>query len=231
MGIKDKGTYGEHYWAMQVEANKLFADEGEKAFAPYIASMLRDIPTIPDMPSGFQGMIDTLSEPPDFAFLPYLIGVGVNAVDEILDTALEGPMTILKRANRRGHRETWLTSAQVNTLWSRKKITEGLWNESTASEGYQDVLASALYESELPYPTIPDFVLYSRYHGDADAPWGEFQNWYNISPREWPVWKWLGLQRLTTDQAHTLYRRGYIDNPTLLTELSKIGWAPEDRVF
>ncbi|GAH72511.1 unnamed protein product [marine sediment metagenome] len=30
MGIKDKATYGEYYWAMQVEAQKFFGDETEK---------------------------------------------------------------------------------------------------------------------------------------------------------------------------------------------------------
>ncbi|GAH60596.1 unnamed protein product, partial [marine sediment metagenome] len=120
---------------------------------------------------------------------------------------------------------------QVNTLWSRNKITEGLWNETTASEGYQDVLASSLYESQLPYPSIPDFVLWSRYQGKPDASWGEFQKWYNISPRDWPVWKWLGLQRLTTMQVQTLYRRGHITSTRLFTELAKIGWSADDRPF
>ncbi|GAH43733.1 unnamed protein product, partial [marine sediment metagenome] len=229
MGIKSPATYGDHYWRQQVEAAKFFDDEGEKAFAPMLAGMLSDLPRIPEMPEGMQRMVDTLAEPPDFAFLPYLIGVGVNAVDEILDTAFEGPMTILKRANRRGHRETWLTSQQVNTLWSRKKIPEGLWNESTASEGYQDVLASALYESQLPYPSISDLVLYSRYHGEPDNPFSEFQEWFNISPREWPVWKWLGLQRLTTEQVHTLYRRELISEGEAINHFAEIGWSPENR--
>jgi len=229
MGIKDKQTYGEYYWAMQVEAQAAFADNAEKAFAPYLAGLLKDIPTIPDMPAGMQNMIDVLSEPPDFAFLPYLIGVGVNAVDELLDVALEPMITILKRAQNRATMEKWLTSAEVNTLLSRKKITEGLWYEVIASEGYEAVLGSALYESQLAYPTIPDIVLYSRYHDDPDNPWSEFQNWYNISPREWPVWNWLGLQRLTTEQAHTAYRRGIFSEEDLSGVLARVGWDAADR--
>ncbi len=221
MSIKDKSTYGEYYWAMQVEASKAFADEGEKAFAPYIASMLQDIPRIPQMPSGIQSMIDALAEPPDFAFLPYLVGVGVNAVDEVLDIAFDPVLTMLKRAQ---HRAT-------NTLWSRKKITEGLWDEVIASEGYEAVLGSSLYEAQLPYPSIPDLILYSRYHGDADAPFGEFEKWFNISPRDWPVWKWLGLQRLTTLQVQTLFRRGLIDEYDLYERLARIGWSIQDRDY
>ncbi|GAH87272.1 unnamed protein product, partial [marine sediment metagenome] len=85
-------------------------------------------------------------------------------------------------------------------------------------------LGSSLYEAQLPYPSIPDLVLYSRYHGDAKAPWGEFQKWYNISPREWPVWKWLGLQRINTMQAQTLLKRGFYTDSNFYSEISRIGW-------
>ncbi|GAH92396.1 unnamed protein product, partial [marine sediment metagenome] len=64
------------------------------------------------------------------------------------------------REYKRRHKETWLTSAQANTLWSRQKITEGLWDEIIASEGYEPILGSSLYEAQLPYPSIPDLVLY-----------------------------------------------------------------------
>ncbi|GAI70787.1 unnamed protein product, partial [marine sediment metagenome] len=202
MSIEDKATYGEHYWAMQVEASKFFSDEGEKAVAPYVRGLLADIPIIPEMPSGVKRFIDVLSEPNSFAWLPFMAGVGINAIDEVLDMAFEPVMLALKRNYGKRFKSKWLTSAEVNTLWGRKKITEGLWDEVIASEGYEAILGSSLYESQLPYPTIHDLVLYSRYHGDANEPWGEFQKWYNISPRDWPVWKWLGLQRLTTEQGH-----------------------------
>ena len=99
-----------------------------------------------------------------------------------------------------------------------------MWDESTASEGYEDALASALYEGQLPYPSIPDIVAYSRYHGDADNPWGEFEKWWNISPREWPVWKWLGQQKLTTLQCQDLLKRGTMSPPDFFEEIKRIGW-------
>ncbi|MBA7648897.1 hypothetical protein ES703_56687 [subsurface metagenome] len=142
----------------------------------------------------------------------------------MLDLVFDPVLTMMKRANKRRTKETWLTSEQVNTLWARRKITEGLWDESTASEGYEDALASALYEGQLPYPSIPDIVAYSRYHGDADNPWGEFEKWWNISPREWPVWKWLGQQKLTTLQCQDLLKRGTMSPPDFFEEIKRIGW-------
>ncbi|GAI83425.1 unnamed protein product, partial [marine sediment metagenome] len=164
-----------------------------------------------------------------FTFLSTLAGVGINAVDEVLDLVFDPILTMMKRANKRRTKETWLTSSQVNALWARKKGTEGLWDETTASEGYEAALASMLYESELPYPTIPDVVAYSRYHGDYDAPWGEFEKWWNINPREWPVWKWLGTQKLNTLQCQTLLKRGTMSPPDFFAEIGRIGWPDFDR--
>ncbi|GAJ16389.1 unnamed protein product, partial [marine sediment metagenome] len=36
------------------------------------------------------------------------------------------------------------------------------------SEGYENVIAKQFYESQLPYPSVSDLILYSRYHGDPD---------------------------------------------------------------
>jgi len=214
---------------LQVEAAKSIADDSEETIAPYLAGLISDIPNIGLLPEGTQRFIKQITEPSSFAFLPFLAGIGVNAIDEFLDIAFEGVMLKAKRDQRRYTLETWLTSEQVNVLWSRKKITERLWDEVILSEGYEPVLGNALYEAQLPYPSIPDLVLYSRYHGTPDTPFGEFQKWFNISPRDWPVWKWLALQRLTTSDVQTLFRRGLITTGDLFARLSQIGWSPADR--
>jgi len=229
MGIKDKQTYGEYYWAMQVEANTFFADESEKAISPYLSGLLSDIPLIDEFPSGMKRFVKGMASPSSFAFLPFMAGVGINAIDEALDIAFEPAMLALKRNYGKRFKSKWLTPTEVNTLWSRKKITEGLWDEVIAAEGYEKVLGDSLYEAQIPYPSIPDLILYSRYHDEPNNPFSEFQKWFNISPREWPVWNWLGLQRLTTDQVQTLFRRGLINEGNLYDELAKIGWQAEDR--
>jgi len=231
MGIKDKQTYGEYYWAMQVEAQKALADDSEKALTPYIAALLADIELPPETPAGLKNLVRAISSPPDFAFLPHLIGVGVNAVDELLDVAFTPALSMLKRWNNRRTLETWLTSSQVNILWQRKKITEGLWDECTASEGYEPALASSLYEAELPYPTIPEVIRYSRYHDDYTNPWTEFQKYWNISPREWPLWNWLGQQQLNTLQCQGLLKRGLMPEQEFYNELGCLGWTGDNPAY
>ena len=229
MSLKSPITYAEWYWKHGVDAEKAFAEDAEKELAPYIAGILADAELPPETPAGIKRFIDTLSAPTSFSFLSTMAGVGINAIDEVLDLVFDPVLTMMKRANKRRTKETWLTSEQVNTLWSRQKITEGLWDESVASEGYEDSLASALYEGQLPYPTISDVVAYSRYHGDFDNPWGEFEKWWNINPREWPVWKWLGTQKLNTLQCQALLKRGYMSPPDFFAEIGRIGWPDFDR--
>jgi len=229
MSLESPISYADWYWKHSVDAQKALADDSEKALAPYISALLADVELPPETPAGIKNLISAISSPPDFAFLPFISGVGLNAVDEMLDLVFDPVLTMLKRWNKRRTKETWLTSSQANTLWARNKITEGLWDESTASEGYEDALASALYEGELPYPSIPDIVAYSRYHGDADNPWGEFQKWWNISPREWPVWKWLGSQKLTTLQCQDLLKRGAMSEADFYAEIGYIGWPSFER--
>ncbi len=231
MTIKNKATYGDYYWSSQVEANKLFNEDGEKAFSSLFSGLLSDIKDIPDMPTGMKNMLNVLTDPPDFAFLPYLVGVGINAVDEALDIGLKPFLLKMERAQNTATKEKWLTSQEANILWSRQKIPEDLWDLVVASEGYEDVLASGLYESQMPYPSIPELLRYSRYNGDAFAPWGEFQKWYNVSPRDYPVWKWLGQQQLTTLQLQTLFKRGDMQGYEFYGRLAEVGWEDKHLDF
>jgi len=229
MSIESPATYAEWYWKHSVDAQKQLAEDGEKVMAPYMADILADAVALEETPDSIKNLIRAVTEPTDFTWVGTMMGVGINAVDEVLDLVFDPILKMMKRANNRRTKETWLTTEQVNTLWARQKITEGLWDESVASEGYEDVLASSLYEAQLPYPTIPEVILYSRYQGDYDNPFSDFQKYWNINAREWPVWKWLALQKLTTEQAQRLFVREKLSESEFRAEIGKIGWPTEDR--
>ena len=231
MGIDDKATYGEYYWAMQVEAQESFDEKVEGAFAPYFRGLFGDLPDINDLPTGMRTFFTALAEPPSAGFGGFALGVGVEMIDETLHTLMNPMMKMMARSINRRAKETWLTSAEVNTLFRRGKIERPLWDLVIESEGYEDVLGQFLYQAQEEYPSIPDLLLYSRYHGDPDAPWAEIQKWYDVSIREWPVWKWLGQQRLSTLQVQTGYKRGLLNATALDNEFAKIGWQYNDRSF
>ena len=229
MALESPSTYAEWYWSHSVDAQKLLAEDSEKVMAPYMADLLSDVRFMEETPEAIKSLIDAVTKPTDFAWAGALTGIGLNAVDEVLDVAFDPIITMMKRARKRATKETWLTSSEVNTLWARQKITEGLWDESVASEGYEEVLASSLYEAQLPYPTIDDFIRYSRYTTDYDNAYTEFQKWWNINAREWPVWEWLSLEKVTTEQAQRLFVRGNLSESDFRAEIGRIGWHAVDR--
>ena len=229
MDLKNPQTYAEWYWGNSVDAQKQFAEDGEQAMAPFISGLFTDIMAMDETPDNIKSLIKAATEPTDFTWIGTLLGVGVNAVDEVLDVAFDPIIKMMKRSRNRSTLETWLTSTEVNTLWARQKISEGLWDESIASEGYDPTLASSLYEAELPYPTIPEVIAYGRYHGDIDNPWTQFQEFWNINAREWPIWEWLGQLKLTTEQAQRLFVRGKISESEFINEIGMQGWNIVDR--
>lgn len=229
MGIEDKQTYGEYYWAMQVEAAQAFDESIEKALSPSLAGLLGDMPEISELPVGVQGLLKTLAEPSSPGLARFLTSAAGEFSAEILKDAIGPAMAMLKRATNRRARETWLNAPQAVTLSQRKKIDDEYFYLLTASEGYEDIAADSLYTALSPYPTIPEIMLYARYHGDPDnvklAVWEKF----NVPADDFDMWQWLGLQRLNTLQVQSLFKRGKLSDGQMLTELARIGWGQGDR--
>ena len=231
MGIKNPETYSDWYWKNSVEASAEFDEQIEFAFAPFFAGVLSDLPDIAELPAGLQKLVRALAEPPSAGFGGFALGVGVEMIDETLHSLMNPAMKMMSRSINRRAKETWLTSPQGNLLFSRGKIDVDYWKEITEAEGYENIIAKQLYESEIPYPSIPDIVLYSRYHGDPDNIREAVWDLFDVPVVDFPIWEWLGKQRMTTLQVHTLYRRGLITQTDLLTKLAEIGWSPSDRIL
>lgn len=228
MSIKSPITYGDHYWRQQVEAQAEFDEVLEDAYAPYISGMLADIPDLDLLPIGIQNFLNLLTSPKHAGFGAFAMGLGMDTVDGYLRAGTKPLMTRLARTYNKRSMETWLTSEQANTLLFRKKIDNELWDDVLTSEGYEKVLRDYVYKSQIPYPSIADMILYSRYHGEPANVWGMLQDFYDIDPVDFPVWDWLGRMRITTEQSQTLYKRGVINEVLLNDELSRIGWQDFD---
>jgi len=229
MSIKSPETYADYYWKNSVEANAEFDENIESAFAPMFANVLRDVPAIDELPTGLRNFIRSLAEPPSAGFGGFALGVGVEMIDETLHTLMNPMMKMMGRSINRGALETWLTSGEGNTLFRRGKIQENFWELITSSEGYDNINARFKYQSEAPYPSIPDIMLYTRYHDSGKISRDEVWNYFDVPAAEFELWEWLTRQRITTIDAHTLMRRGLIDESRYLLELSKIGWDGQDQ--
>lgn len=229
MGIENPSTYGDYYWAKQVEATAKSDEDIEAAFAPFFSGVLAEVPFVDELPVGLRGFIESLRAPPSAGFGGFALGVGVEMVDETLHTLMNPMMRMMQRSINRRARETWLTSAEANLLFRQGKIDKEYWQLNTASEGYEDIIAKFLYEAQMPYPTIPDIMLYARYHGDAENTKEAVWKYFDVPARDYDIWEWNTLQRLTTDQSHTLLRRGFFSDTDYFEELARIGWPAETR--
>jgi len=230
VSIESPTTYADWYWQKNVEAELAFDESIEKALSPAFAGLLSDIPEISELPPGTQNFLRTLAEPGSAGLGRFLTGAAGEFSAEIIKDAIEPGLKMLKRSINRGARETWLNPEQAVTLSQRKKITDEYFYLLTASEGYEDIAADSLYTSLLPYPTIPDLMLWGRYHGDPDnvrtAVWEKF----DVPPDDFELWEWLSWQRLTTLQAQALFKRGTLSEGDFAVELARIGWDKSDRV-
>lgn len=229
MAIKSPTTYGDYYWAMQVEAQAQFDEDIEAAFAPFFSGLFADIPEIVELPTGIQNFIHSLSAPPSAGFGDLVKLTGAETLAEVIKDAIEPSLTMLKRAINRRSLETWLNPQEAVTLSSRRKIDDEYFYLLTASAGYEKITADALYTSQQPYPSIPDLVLYSRYHGDPENVWSTIEKLYNINPVDYPLWEWLGLQRINTIQAQSLLKRGAYSENDFYAEIARMGWHSVDQ--
>jgi len=229
MSLESPLTYAEWYWKYGLDERKAFDETTEKVLAPVYSRIFADIPELSQLPAGVIELSGLLSRPPSPGLGGFALGVGVETIDEILHTALAPMMSMVRRAINRRTKETWLKMDEATILAQRKKIQESYFYEIALSEGYENVVADFVYESKLPYPTIPEIISYARYHGNPDNPRDLVWERFDVSALDWDLWEWLSYLKLSTEQVQTLYKRKVLDEYNASMELARLGWHAVDR--
>ena len=228
MTIADKKTYGDYYWAAQVEAAKLVDEVSEFALAPYFAGILGDIPELAEAPSGLRVFLEALAEPPSAG-----MGMGVSAAAgefaaETLRDLTKPGMTALQRSINRRAQETWLNPSQAVTLFQRRNIDPVYFDDLMSSAGYDPTISQQVYDSMLPYPSIAELMRYARYHGNPtntrSAVWEKF----DVPADDFDMYEWLSLSLLTTEHINTLFRRQIINDSDARLFLQRVGWRDDN---
>jgi len=229
MAIDSPETYGDYYWAMQVEAAKMFDESIEQAVSPYFAGLLGELPDFSEKWPGIQGFIRGLTEPPSPGMGGLLTSAAGEFSAELLKGMLDPAAKMMRRHINRRSLETWLSASQAMQLKQHHNIDETYFNLIMASEGYEDVIRDQVYRSSFPYPSIADLMVYARYHGDPDNVRGVVWEHYDLPPDMFDVWQWQTAQRITTEQTQNLFKRGVYSEGDLFQELAQIGWSEQDR--
>jgi len=227
--IDSPKTFGDYYWAAEVEAKRLRSEQHEKSFGPIVGGYLSAIGIPDNTPSALVDFLNKLTAPtePDFDDLQRMfLGTVSRGVALAGGEQMAKPFeyeAAEKYLNSRIKAETAVT------LFQRKKITQDFYDHRLHSDGYADSEAVHLYNSMRPYPSIQELIRYGRYNSDAENPKAFVWQLFDVHPDDWEMWDWLSIQKLSTEQVQTVYRRGGWDKSRSSLELARLGWPLEER--
>ena len=231
MALKDKSTYGEYYWAMQVEAQQEFDESLERVLSIQSRKLINDLGIFDNLPDSFKPLMTAFIEP-ESAGYGMLLGRFVSeAADGILGQTMNHALKDFNYWMAEKFQDVRIDFPTASTLYQRKAITEELFKARMSSEGLKPTEGAAQYLAQMPYPTVPDLITYARYHGEPDNTRGVVWTWFDVPERDYQLWEWLGLQRFTTQDVQTLNRRGLITSVETFEHFAQIGWSPADRIL
>jgi len=227
--IESPKTFGDYFWASEVEAKRLRSEQHEKSFGPVLGAFFDEIPFPDSMSPALTSLLSNLVNPtdPDWDDVQRMfLGTVSRGV------ALAGGQQMAKPFEYEAaekYLNERITPQTAVTLFQRKKITESLYSHRMHSGGFSDEESDHLYNAMRPYPTMPELIRYGRYHSDADNPKAFVWELFDIHPDDWEMWNWLSVQKLSTQQVQEVYRRGGWNKSRALLELSRLGWPLEER--
>jgi len=227
--IDNPKTFGDYYWAAEVEAKKLRSEQHEKSFGPIITDYISALGIPDNTDPTLISFLEKLQAPtePDFDDLQRMfLGTVSRGVALAGGEQMAKPFqyeAAEKYLNSRIKAETAVT------LFQRKKITQSFYDHRMHSDGYADSEAVHLYNSMRPYPSMQELIRYGRYNSDAENPKAFVWQLFDVHPDEWEMWDWLSIQKLSTEQVQTVYRRGGWDKSRSSLELARLGWPLEER--
>lgn len=226
--IASPTTYGEYYFNGQLEAQKAFAEQEEKSVKPFIPSIFSDPGIREAMPFDFLDKFEGLLEFPD----PGLAAVGGRFVSEVADQAVSMVMTpALRKTQYAANRlfENLVISPNATaSLWWRKWISDSDADNRFRVASYNAAEQQLVLAAAQPFPTLPEWFRWARYHGNPENVWSTLLDKVSIDPRIYQQWDWITQQRLTTDQITALFRRENILEGEMVDKLLQVGWSRSD---
>jgi len=228
MSVDSPATYGDHYWASQLEAAEAFEEKIEEGVKPFIPSIFSDPEIRTAMPFDILSKLEGLLEFPSAG----LGAIGGRFVSEIADqavaTTLSPPMREVGYAANAKFPNLIMTPDTALNLFRRKRILPGMFESKMKRSGYGDIERQFLQIASAPFPGIPELLRWARYHGSPDNTWGTLFEIYDLDAKDYPMWDWLNRLQMTTDQITQAWRRDNIDAAEADYKLQEIGWQTDD---
>jgi len=229
MTLKSPTTYAEWYWKHGLDAALAEQEAYEQELAPAVRDIIRGLNIAEFLPKALVPLFSSLREPKGQAWAAVMGRFGSEVADSVVNQTLNHALVQFNHEQAAYWHDVFIDARMASDLWFRKKITEEMYNKRMLSQGYEAAEADHYFKSLQPFPSVPELMLWARYHGNPDnikeAVWKKA----NVSTDDFELWEWLGLQRLTTVQAQTLFKRGTFTDIQLAEELARLGWSKTDR--
>lgn len=229
MGIKSPQTYGDYYWQQSVEAALLQAETFEAELAPFVSDIIKDIVPIANLRPSIARMLNVMSSPPHPAWSTVMSGWATTLSSAVSGSALNHAMLDFNYKMAEMFSDLRIDASTASLLWSRKKITEEMFDARMKSGGLKNAEASAFYEAMRPYPSVPDIMAWARYQTDPYNIKALVWNKYDVSIDDFELWEWLSRVQLSIGESQSLFKRGVFSEIQFDNELGRIGYE-KDRI-
>jgi len=224
MSIESPETYGEHFWATQVEAATAFEEELEKGMAAFVTNPFVD-PEIRDaVPFDYLSKREALFELSDQSAGRIAGSVMSSTFAHVENSVTSIAMRPMVYAANKVHRNELIDVAGIINQYRRNLWTDELTKYRLSMYGYDDSEASHLLQSTKTYPSIPEIIRWARYEDSGKNLWDFVDKKFRVDDSDHDIWDFLTRQQFSTDQILSLLKRGKIDQSYMGNKLGELGW-------
>lgn len=224
MSIQYPETFGEAYWAPQVEADKFYSDEVEKSLEPFIKGLLALVSGYEGMPDVVEQMLSQFAQPGRFGLKEMGGIVAGGAANGVVQEGLSPFLRLLSYSINKARPNKLPELDNAATLRFRGIIPEDLFESITGSYGYDPVISQAVYRSLSPYPDILDLIAWQRFDGPYENALARVKDFADVSDREMPIWSFLATHQPTLADIQTAYIRHDVQENEARDMLRRLGY-------
>ena len=224
MSIKSPESYGDQYFASQLEAATEFEEQMEKAMEGFIPHPFADPEIRAAVPFDIMQKWDDL-----FSFSSQAAGKIASSViastfSHVENSVLSVVMRPMVYAANLTHRYENIDVTGVLNQFRHKVWDREFCEYRLAKSGYSKEESSYLFQSTKPYPSVPDIIRWGRYQESGKNLWDHVAKKFIIDDSDRDLWDFTTRQQFSTDQILNLYKRGKIDPAYMGDKLNELGW-------
>ena len=225
MSLTNPLTWGEAYWAMQVEADKAFADSEEEILAPFLQSLFGYVSDLDSFPAPIASLFNAVGTPGHHA----LVDIAKHALSQTGEASLGAGLTPLLRAIQysANHKLPGALAplGLVGVMRSRNVMTAKQFNERALFDGLTESQANVVYASAQPYPALEDIIRFARFTTADDNVVATVRDWFDLNEEDYELWDWLTRPLFGVNDIQAMYLRGLSSREEAAYQLKRLGWG------